>query len=140
MDNIKRYIIQVNGSEVNHILIVIALAKKLCKECKKNTILLIPTKIYIQNTTLETALGTINVKNLLKEQRIKLCDEGNSKLETQKTFHNKGTYDIIIGVYVTEEMIDIIDSAKNALTIIIPWIMDKLIKWRKTWNSQIIGV
>ena len=141
-EEIKRYLVPANGPEVEPIKTAFAFLEKLYENIKspKNAILLIPTKRNIQGTTLETALGTNIAKALIKGESVKLPSGVNLRLETQQTFRDQWTSDIIIGVYVTEKMLNQIDSAKNAVAVIVvPWIMDDVKEWTRTWNPQVFG-
>lgn len=140
--NIQRYLIPANGPEVEPIKRGLALLTKLCEnlDSSTNAILLIPTKRNIQGTTLETALGTKISKALLKGESVRLPSGGNLRLETERTFRDTWTSDIIFGVYVTKKMFNQIDSAKNASAIIIvPFIMKDVVEWRRTWNPKVLG-
>lgn len=140
MAKIKRYLIPANG-EVKPIKDALNLLLKLCEELEApNAILLIPTKRNIQGTTLERALGQKEAKALLKDKSLELLSGVNLRLETQRTFQYKGTSEIIIGVYVNNKMLNQIDNAKNAkAVIIVPWVMDDVKEWIRTWNPQVIG-
>lgn len=141
-NEIKRYLIPANGPEVEPIKTALALFRKICKNLKspKDAILLIPTKRNIQGTTLETALGTRIAKALLRGELVQLPGGENLRLETQRTFRGLWGSDIIIGVYVTKQMLNQIDSEKSAATVIIvPWIMDDVMEWKRTWNPQVFG-
>lgn len=136
----KRYLVPANGPEVEPIRIALALLAKLCEDLGKSAILLIPAKQSIQGTTLETALGTNAVKSLLQGRSVKLPGGGNLRLKTQRTFQDGWTSDIIMGVYVTRKMLNQIDSADDAAAVIIvPWVMDDVKEWRRTWNPQVLG-
>lgn len=139
---IQRYLIPANGPEVEPIENGLALLAKLCEnlESPTNAILLIPTKGNIQGTTLETALGTNISKALLKGELVRLPGDGNLRLETERTFRDSWTSDIIFGVYVNKKMLDQIDRAKNsAAVIVVPYIMEEVVEWRRTWNPQVLG-
>lgn len=139
---INRYLVPANGPEVEPIEAALDLLNEICKNLKnpKDAILLIPSEHTIQGTTLETALGTSIAKALLKGQPVGLPCGGNLKLETQQTFREFSTTDIIIGVYVNKKMLNQIDSATNAAAVIIvPWIMDDIREWKRTWNPHVLG-
>lgn len=138
----KRYLIPANGSEVESIETALALLRRICGNLRtpKDAILLIPTKRNIQGTTLETALGTRIAKALLRGELVKLPGGGNLRLETQRTFRGLWGSDIIIGVYARKQMLNQIDGEKSAATVIIvPWIMDDVVEWIRTWNPQVLG-
>jgi hypothetical protein len=142
IDKTNRYLIPAQGSEVDPIKRAFKLLGEISLKVDKpiNVVLLIPTKHNIQGTTLEIVVGKRVAKALLKGKLIKLLEDVYMKLETQRTFiHTRGV-DVIIGVYVTEKMLDQIDDRKNVkIVIIVPWLMDEAANWRKTWNPQIPG-
>lgn len=138
----KRYLIHANGPEVEPIETALSLLAELCEsfESPKDAILLIPAKKQFRGTSLETVLGSRMTEALLKGEPVGLPNGGNLRLESQRTFQGSWTSDIILGVYVTKKMLDQIDSARNAVAVIvIPWIMDDVTEWRRTWNPQVPG-
>ncbi len=137
-----RYLFPANGPEVEPIETALALLAELCEsfESPKDAILLIPAKKHIRGTSLETALGTKRTEALLKGEPVRLPGGGNLRLESQQTFQGSWTSGIVIGVYVTRKMLDQIDSARNAAAVIVvPWTMDDVTEWGRTWNPQVLG-
>ncbi len=140
--NVERYYIPGDGPDNVPIKKGIFLLDELSKKYgSRDAILFIPTKRNIEGTSLESAIGTDVSKALLKGQKVKLPSGGTLKLETEKTFHNLSTDDIIFGVYVDKKMLDKIDSVKNTpAVIVVPWVENIDIKeWVRAWNPEIPG-
>lgn len=141
-NEIQRYLIPADGPEVEPIEKAFALLYEVLKkkENPKEAILLVPGKRSMEGTTLETAIGTNIAKALLKQKSVKLEGLGSLKLETQQTFRGLRSPTVIMGIYVTKKMLDQIDSAKNATAVIlVPWSMEEVAEWRRTWTPMIVG-
>jgi len=139
-NEVKRYLVPAQGPEIEPITTAFALLVKLCNDLQRHAILLVPTKRNVRRTTLETVLGTEVAKALAKGESVKLPGGWNLTLRTERTFQDSWTSDIIIGVYVTKRMLDQIDSAANAAAIVVvPWLMDDVTGWKRTWNPHVLG-
>lgn len=139
---IQRYLVSAEGPEVEPIEKGFALLCQLLKkeDTPSEAILLVPAKRSMEGTTLETALGTNLAKALLKQGLVKLEGFGNLKLETQQTFRGLSAPAIVMGVYVTKKMLDQIDNKRTiSSVVVIPWSMDEVDEWRRTWTPIIVG-
>jgi hypothetical protein len=142
MADIKRYVFSTDVPEKE----AIAGAFKLCGEILKKmkepaeVVIFIPQNGSFSDN-LQEVLGEKMSKQLLKDGSISTQDGGGLRLETHRTFTDwKKPGSIIIGVYVTEEMLDQVDRVKNAsAVIIVPWHMNDLKVWMKTWNPELNG-
>lgn len=113
---------------------------KLCNDLQTHAILLVPTMANVKRTTLETALGTEIAKALVKGEPVRLPGGWNLALRTERTFRDAWTSDIIIAVYATQRMLDQIDSTSNAAAVIVvPWLMEHVAEWIRTWNPHVLG-
>jgi hypothetical protein len=104
-----------------------------------DTIMLIPAKLNLQGV-IEEALGNRVVRALAQGKRVSLPSGANMRVETQKTFRDSRSQDLILGMYVTQKMLNQIDGAKQAAAVIVvPWTMEEVAEWRKTWNPKLPG-
>jgi len=141
-NNIKRYLVPATGPDVSKIELALLKLESICEELggNKDAILLIPTKNNLRGTSLETALGKDVADALYKGKSVKLNSGGNLKLETERTFRGLWRSDIILGVYVTKKMLNMIDDAKDAkAVIVVPWNIKDVKEWQMTWNPILIG-
>lgn len=139
-NQIRRYLVPTNESGINPVEAAFDLLEELSRELNKDAFLLVPTKKYIEDTTLEEFLGRNEMKTLLQGKSIELQSGKNLILESQRTFQYRGASEIIIGIYVTKRMLNQIDSVRNAVAVIVvPWNMDEVVEWRETWNPEIVG-
>jgi hypothetical protein len=135
-----RYLVPPQGPEVEPIKGALALLQRLCDDFRRDAILLLPTKRNIQSHTMETALGPHAAKALRKGKPVSLAGGWNVTLKTQRTFRDHWTSHVIIAVYPTKKMLDQIDTATSApAVIVVPWIMEQVAEWRKTWNPHVLG-
>ena len=118
-NEINRYLVPADGSQVEPIQTALALLSKLCQDFKRDGILLVPTKGNVRGTTLEEALGTEIAKALLKGEQVGLPGGQSLRLRTERTFRDSWTSDVIMGVYANERMLDKIDNARNAAAVIV---------------------
>lgn len=142
VQHIQRYLIPAHGAEVEPIKTAMALVQALCKESETpiDAILFIPSKRSLEGTTLEEVLGTTITKALLKGEIITLPGGGNLKLKTQRTFRDRRTSAIVLAVYATTKMLDEVDNVKDAAAVIIvPWDMEEVADWKRTWNPRVLG-
>lgn len=141
MAEIKRYVFSQAVPEKEAIVGAFKLCGELLKSAKDpaEVVIFIPQEGSF-SVNLREVFGEDYSKQLLKNKSITTKD-GKIRLETKRTFQSwKGPGNIIIGIYVTEEMLDQIDTVRNASAIIIvPWHMDDLRVWMKTWNTEPIG-
>ena len=142
MADIKRYVFSTDVPEKEAIVAAFKLCGELLKGAKASTevVIFIPQEGSFSKN-LQEVLGEKMSKQLLKDKSIPTQDGGGIRLETHRTFKDwKGPGNIIIGVYVTEEMLDQVDRVKNvSAEMIVPWHMPDLKVWMKTWNPELIG-
>lgn len=139
MLKMERYIVSlVENSELS-IKIALALYVKICEKLgPKDAILLVPQRGTIQNV--EEEIGEKLAERLLNRGTIKIKNVGNLRLRTKRTFQEFKTSDIIIGVHITEEMLEQLDKAKNtAAVIIVPLVDNEVKKWIHKWNPVVIN-
>ena len=135
-----RYLVPADGPETEPIKTALALLAKLCGDFRTDAILLVPTKRNIEGKTLGRVLGSRVAGDLLKNKPVPLPGGWNMTLKTERTFQDQWTSSIIMAVYATKKMLDQIDTAKSApAVIVVPWIMEQVNEWRRTWNPRVVG-
>lgn len=71
---------------------------------------------------------------------ISLPGGGHLSLSTERIFSEHRTRDIVLCMYPTRRILDLINDLNNARAIIVvPWTEDEKEEWIRTWNPQIIG-
>lgn len=139
--NVKRYLFPANGPQIDPVKNAFALAIELRKKNDKDIILYVPTMKNIEGTTIEEALGQKIIRKLKKDKSIGIGKEHKLKLKTKRTFGEKWTSDIILGIYVDEKMLGVLDDCEFATAIIVvPWTMEEVSWWIETWNPNIIQI
>lgn len=139
MDEIKRYLIPQSEEEV---LNAFKQAVSIISETDtKKIVLLTPTR-NIEDGDIEDFLGPNKTKKLVKD-KFCILNEGITLIhETNQTFRvSKANNAIIIGIYASKKMLDLIDDSKNAIAVIVaPGFEDKYVTdWINTWDPQIFG-
>ena len=111
MAEIKRYVFSTDVPEKEAIAGAFKLCGEILKDAKKpaEVVIFIPQEGSFSDN-LQEVLGERMSKQLLKDKSISAQDGGKIRLETHRTFNDwKEAGNIIIGVYVTEKMLDQID-------------------------------
>lgn len=138
--NKERYLIPADGPDVMAIQRAIVLLDELSARLnQQHAIMLIPSKQNLQGV-IEQALGKQVTKALAQGKWVSLPSGANVRLETQRTFRDFGSQDLILGIYVTQRMLNQIDGAKQAAAVVVvPWTMEEVAEWQRTWNPKLPG-
>ncbi|WFN35251.1 hypothetical protein L1S32_03780 [Methanogenium sp. S4BF] len=140
--DISRYVVPPKFGEMGSIIEALILIIKINEKSErlKEVTLFIPTKHQLNGTDIDAALGEKPCKNLSKGKKLKIADNLVLKCETIKTFNSYSSSEIVLCVYPNKKMLDILDSVKNLdLAVVVPWYMDEIGEWKKTWNPIILG-
>jgi len=102
--------------------------------------LYIPTKSQLDGTHIDASLGTKVCKFLKNGQNVKVEGGLSLKCETIRSLKEYSRAEIILCVYPNKKMLDKIDSINGLkVAVVVPWYMDDLDEWKKTWNPIILG-
>ena len=138
----KRYIIPLNLTEEESFKTAFRICAGLLREVDEpqGVVLFLPQKGTF-NECLERTLGEDLSRRLIRDKVVNFGDGSKLSLETRRTFRRwKGSIDIIVGIYVTEEMFDQIDSVRQARgVIVVPWDTEDVREWRRAWNPETVG-
>lgn len=136
----ERYLIPADGPDPVTIKRAIAFLDELTVRLnQQNAILLIPAKQNLRGA-IEEAFGERNTKALEQGRQIALPGGATIRLETQRTLRYPWSQDPILAVYVTRKMLNLIDGAKHAAAVVVvPWAMDEVQEWTRTWNPRLPG-
>jgi len=140
--NVLRYIIPQkygeNGPIIEALKLIISLHRK--SNQSKEITLLIPTKSQLNGTIIEASLGSARCKDLSSGHNVKVTENLSLKCETTRTIKSYSQTDIILCVFPSEKMLDLVDSVVGLeIAIIIPWIEKETDIWKKTWNPVILS-
>lgn len=141
MSKTLRYIFHTEGPKAEPIIRAFAKAKELCKESAAplKIMLVIPTLQNIQGV-LKAVLGDGISKILLKEKMVEFFNDALIILRTERTFRIGEHADIIIGIYIDERILDLIDSVRSAACVmIVHWLMEETKQWCGTWSPFVLG-
>ena len=138
----KRFLINLEDdtTDLNDIIKAFELTTKLMKEFGLSKVfLLVPTLQDMKDTSIEDFFGESIANSLLKDKIVQF-KEFKLQLETIRTFRTpKAAKSILIAIYATDKMFDILNDVKIAEAIItVPWTMDQAEKWIKTWGPELI--
>lgn len=138
---IKRYLVPGQGPDVEALKQCISFALKLSRENGfKMVTFLVPTKSNFEHSIVADLLGQQAMNALLKGKKVKAIADIYFELESIKTFRAYASYEIIIGFYLTQQGIDVFDSARNAnVLIFLPWLEEESNNWIDRWNPIILG-
>jgi hypothetical protein len=141
-NNVLRYIIPPkygeNGPIIEALNLIILLHKE--SDQSKEITLLIPTKSQLDGTVIDASLGSSECKSLSSGQKVNVTDSLSLKCETIRTFKSYSHTDIILCVFPSEKMLDLVDSMDGLeIAIIVPWFDEDADKWKKTWNPVVLG-
>jgi hypothetical protein len=142
MPKTKRYVIHADVEEKKAPPIAFQLSEEFIRGAgEPQEVLLFIPQLGSFPDALEEALGKAASRRLKENGFVRFKDQGKLRLETRRTFKKwKGPANIVIGIYVTKEMLDQIDSTRNSkAVIIVPWHMDDLTGWVSKWNPEIIS-
>ena len=139
--NIQRYLVPGQGPDLEALKECLALAVKVSREKELKMItLLVPMKSNFENSVVADLLGKKVIKTLLKGQKVKAIDDIYMELESIQTFSEYATYEMIIGIYLSQKGIDVLDSVRSVKAIIfLPWLKDEVSDWIARWNPSIVG-
>jgi hypothetical protein len=137
----KRYLVPSQGPDVEALKRCIAFAVKQSQKNEYKTItLLVPVKKGFEHSNVADLLGQKVMKALLNGNRVKAIDDIYFELESIKTFRENASYEIIIGLYLTQRELDIFDAVRNVKELIfLPWLEEESNNWIDRWNPKILG-
>lgn len=140
--NVLRYIIPPKYGEKGPIIEALKLIISLHKgsDQSKEITLLIPTKSQLDGTVIDASLGSAACKVLSSGHKVKVTELLSLKCETIRTFKPYSHTDIILCVFPSEKMLDLVDSVDGLeIAIIVPWFKEDTDIWEKTWNPVVLG-
>jgi len=137
----ERYFIPKSGNKPEIIEDALRILLDICNKSKTpiNAILFVPVKDSLKGTTVAKALGEDRSKILLKNSDIVLPNGGALSLKTRRTLSSYTKIDVILAVYVDEEMLDKVDAIHCSHVIVVPWLLEHTENWVKTWNPKQLG-
>lgn len=134
---IQRYLIPCDGPDSSPIRLALGLVTELWKGSteQRQAILLVPSKQHFTSTVMGRVLGNAHAKALVQGHDLWLGDLGLLSLESLKTFDPYRANDTILAVHASKRMLDLVDSSRSChLVIVVPWTMDEVQDWIRTWN------
>lgn len=139
---ISRYVVPPKFGENGPIIEALALIISINRHSEGLTEvkLFIPTKYQLDGTDIDAVLGRKICTSLSKGNKVKIPGNLVLKCETIRTFNPYSTSKTVLCVYPDKKMLDLLDSSKGLETaIVVPWYMDDIDEWKKTWNPIIVG-
>ena len=140
--NVKRFVVPSEGPNSETIKIAFGFLIEICEKhnIQKDLVLFIPTKKHIRGTILENVIGEKASKALFRNEPVKLIDDNNIILRTPRNFNVYPPPEFVISIYPDEEMLDMIDEIFGmSIAIVVPYKMDDIKHWVRTWNPEIVG-
>jgi hypothetical protein len=139
--DILRYLVPNHGPDVEALKRCLSLAIKVSQDKGFQTItLLIINKKNFENTIVADVLGRQVIKYLLKKEKVQAIGNIYFELESLQTFNKYASYEIIIGLYLTQKGIDVLDAVLNTKVVIyLPWLEDEAKDWIDRWDPIIFG-
>lgn len=105
-----------------------------------DVVLFIPTKSQLDGTIIDATLGERVCKALKKGERASLSGGSFLTCETKRTFKNYMSTEVILCVFPDEGMLKALDSIRNLkVAVVVPWYMEEVSEWVRTWNPVILG-
>lgn len=137
---IPRYVIESHGPDAEAIKTAFQGAFQICVQNGISEItLLVPSKGSFPSTVVGTFLGASASKALCEGQRIKITDNLLMNLESSKTFETYRSYGMLVGLYLSQKDINVLDSASAKAIVLLPWTADEGKSWISTWNPTVLG-
>lgn len=130
--------IRSEGSEQEAVDIALQKGAELAWEIGEDAevILLVPTK-RVAGTTLAQALGDKAIRCLEQDGFVTVSGM-RLGLESQRTYRSRRC-DVVIGIYPTRRMLNMIDDSQVKAVVIVPWSMTETQDWIGTWAPSFIG-
>lgn len=140
MSSTQRYMIENNGANKENIEFCL---KEAFKICNKNSIseitLIVPKKDGFESTEIGAVFGETDARKL-RSGKVLQVDNINIKLESPKTLSPYKSYGMLIGIHLSQEGQDKLDSADFADAIMfVPWTEDEGKEWMSTWDPSVLG-
>jgi hypothetical protein len=136
----ERFLIPADGPQEEPVAQGLALTDKLCARHSADAVLLVPTQRNVEGTSLGSVLGEGVVRALLGNRTVKLPSGHTLCLQTERTFRHSHDRNVILAVYATDRMLCLIDDARDApAVIVVPWTMESVRNWQRTWNPSVSG-
>ncbi|MGD8564153.1 MAG: hypothetical protein PVG03_16555 [Desulfarculaceae bacterium] len=139
---IQRWLIPANGPDVKAVKQAFNLTIKLCEDVLtdvKEIALLVPVKENLKHSTIEDALTEDICRSLLKGKSIPITNKSSLKLYTQRTF-KRFSVDLVVCIYADDKLLGLVDDLIGPKAcIVVPWLMEDIKEWARTWNPKILG-
>lgn len=136
-----RYLIENHGPDQDVLKAAFSEAFRICTQSSISEVtLLVPSKGQFPETVVGEFLGQSAAKALCKGQTVKIAEELTMNLESPKTFSPYKGYGMVIGVYLSQNDQNKLDSISTAQAIVLlPWTEEEGKAWLSTWNATVLG-
>lgn len=138
---VPRYVIETNLPDKAATQFMFSQAVRVCRELGiKEVSLLVGDKGQFRTTEVGLLLGSDGAGALCFGRRIPLQDGILLALQSLHRFDQFATYGLLIGVYLSTDGLDKLDSASRAQAIMFfPWTEKEGKAWLSTWDATVLG-
>lgn len=135
-----RFIIENSGPDLDALKTALQGAIGICASSSISVItFLVSQKQSFPSTVVGSFLGTDNSKALCDGSSIQLAKGLSANLLSEKTFQLHQSYGMLIGVYLSQSGINLLDSANAKAIVFLPWTENEGKSWLATWNPTTLG-